>query len=45
MVPYSDHKRGIRVQFQYLCLDHACEVATWRLVHSSTSVIPEVQNV
>lgn len=45
MVPYPDETQGIRARFQYLCLDHAIEVATWRLLHSEAAVVQEAQDV
>jgi hypothetical protein len=40
LVPYPDHKYGIRTEFQHLCLAHASQVAAWRFSNSDTSVSP-----
>lgn len=46
MVPYPDEELGTRAQFQHLCLGHAVQVATWRLLYSDAAVVhDEVQNV
>lgn len=45
MVPYPDETYGARAEFQYLCLNHASEVATWRLLHSDVAVVTEEQDV
>ena len=45
MVPYPDDELGVRTKFQYLCLDHAVQVATWRLLNSDAAVVVEDHDV